>query len=622
MTSIPSSMTSMVRPINGGRYSMGASPTPNASGKKTQATSNNTEETDPSLARADETMLRSLARKYSVAEDEIVLVAETLSKEEQADFIKAADGAGNQLRHLVRTTKKLGKNHSPEERAQYLATTAKLNGADRWNFIKTCENAPSSRKLLISMVDQLKNNSGDDLSNFIEAAEVADVHAREFIAQAQGLQNDPAMTLIGFSDYLVAALKTGDAVSTFVDTADKLTISGITALTDLVNEKLDDTGISNFFRAVKGMQEDTLTTVMDLASRFSTMDRGNFLGALAQAGTHGDTFLTRVVAMDQGDGTRDTLSHFLEIMEKAEAKIGIAMVHFDAMDQAFAAGLSTIDMANYLEVVQNHEKHIEGIEALAGQLSGEDRSLFLYATARSEDIPGLMDEVKTLDGEERTAYLVEKANKGVGNDAFIYVKGLLGEAGYRNFQIAGELLHDETREIVMELVENQDADSRALVLKLATGSAESARGVVNLVPNLSKLDQETFFTMARDLDRHQQGKWIKAMDKGQNQATEILSLARTLGAPARESLAETVSGAKTKDLEAFLEMFDYLGREDEERIIFLKATDEVGTELGKLVEQSHKLMGHPTWSLHFTAFLNTVDMLRGPMIASHINTII
>ncbi len=643
MTSIPSSMTSMVRHVNAGSYSRTVRSAASSSGEKTQAVPPKTQQIETPVPRADETRLRALARKYSVAGADIIGLATTLSKEEQADFVRAADGAGNQLRNLMRTTKVLSYDHSPEERVQYLATAAKLDGSDCRNFIKTIENVPSSRKQLIFMVDRLEKSIGeDDLSNFLEAAEAADTHAREFIVQAQAFHGDPGMKVLEFSDYLMAAVKTGDAVSTFVDRADKLTTSGVTELTELVNEKLDDLGLSNFFTGTKGLQAETIATVIDLATHFSVRDRGNFLGALAQAGTHWDQFLSRVVELGEAPDAKENLSGFLDIMEKAEVKIGIAMAHFDAMDQGFAAGLSTVDMANYLDLVQGHGENLERIETLAGQLSGEDRSLFLYAAVRSKDIQGLVEEVETLDGEERTAFLVEMANNGIGDDAFIYVKGLLGEEGYRNFQIAGDLLHDESREILMEMVENQDAGSRTRFLQLAVGSGESARGVVNLVSTLSKQDQETFLAMTQALDRNQQGKWIKAMDKGQDQASGILSLARTRGGPARNALVKSVSGAKTKDLEAFLDIFDYMGRQ--EQTFFLKAADEVGTEVGNLVEQSHKLLaneGRGNWSVpgvyayseadfkeavgmphRFLGCLEAVDMMRGPMIASYIHCVI
>jgi hypothetical protein len=106
-----------------------------------------------------------------------------------------------------------------------------------------------------------------------------------------------------------------------------------------------------------------------------------------------------------------------------------------------------------------------------------------------------------------------------------------------------------------------------------------------------------------------------------------------------------VSGAETKDLEAFLEIFDYMGRQ--EQIMFLKASDEVGTHLGNLVKQSHKLMGQggkDGWAVPdvheyadsdyedsyfgkimpsgFLGCLEAVDMMRGPMIASYIDAVI
>ncbi|MCP4116122.1 MAG: hypothetical protein GY737_12095 [Desulfobacteraceae bacterium] len=624
MISISSSTASFATHANAGNSSAKTGAATSAAGKKDNSAST----TKTPVSRRDEVKLRELAREYSVSGDDIVDVMERLSKSEQADFVKAADGAGNQLRNLIRTTRVLGGNgHLPEERTKYLATAARLEAPDRRNFIRTIENAPSSREMLISMVDQLKKN--EDLSHFLKAAEAADKDAREFIGQAQRFSDDAGMDAKAFSNYLTAAAKTGDAVSNFVDTADKLTTSRVVDLTDLVNEKLDSPALDNFFRGTRGFHGDTIATIIDLSNDFSAKDRENFFSTLAQAGKFRKDFLSRVVELDQDN--RRNLSNFLEIAEKADAEIETAMVYFDVMNKEFAANLSTTDMANYLEIVQRHGKRMGAIEETAGKLSGEDRSLFLYGAAQGEDLPGLIAGGESLEGEELTAFLVEMANSGSGTDPFIYVKGLLGEEGYQDFKTAGEMLDENTQDKLIDLVENQESDSRTRFLKLAADSPESAKAMVDLVPTLSRQEQETFLDISSTLDRKKQTQWLTAMGKGRKHASEILSLARTLEPESRTHLAKAVGGAETKDLKEFVELFDYLGRQ--EQVFFLKAADDVGTHLGSLVEMTHGIMERWTTpdEYEYSDFgdvmptpiigcLEGVDMMRGGMVSFFIDT--
>jgi hypothetical protein len=106
-------MTSMARPVNAGSYSMTVRSSTPASGKKTQAVPQKKQKIETPVSSADETKLSALARKFSVGEGDIVYVAKTLSKAEQADFIRAADGARETLSHFLEIMEKAEGDYSP-----------------------------------------------------------------------------------------------------------------------------------------------------------------------------------------------------------------------------------------------------------------------------------------------------------------------------------------------------------------------------------------------------------------------------------------------------------------------------------------------------------------------------
>lgn len=574
--------------------------------------------TEPALD-GDGRILAALARKWSVPQKEITGLYSRLQGEEKENFFKAAQGAESQLRTLVNTTMDLSnpKVFGSEARREYLETAAGLGDEDRRHFIRTIGTDGKSRESLIRMVGKLSENE-EDLTHFLMAADAAGRDTRDFISQAEALLHDKKMDPESFTEYLKAAVKTGDDVARFVEGVSGIRTEKVVALAFLVNETLEGDDVTRLLSGMAGLDETERESVIAISSQLSDLDRGNFLKTLARAGKEKSLFLSEVEGI-RAHPTPDTdmdLSDFLAITEKADNRLDMAMFHMDEINKEFAKGLSRFDMVNYLDAMNGHNKEMDAIVETAGMLSGKDRSLFLYAAAKSGDVKDLMAKVASGSGEERSAFLLSAANGGLGRDQTIYMKGLLGEDAYGDYRKVADTLTAPKVEELVALVEDLDGLGRNEMLQVAAKMGGDTEDMVSVMTSLTMQDQKTFLGMTQLLGEKESGGFVSAMEQVKSRSHEILSRARTFDGPLRVNFAQAISGAKSKDVKGFLEVFDYMSRE--EQSVFLIAADDTGKNLGDLVEMAHVTMQMNRSAL--TDSMAGVEMMKGKMIGFFIDT--
>ncbi len=526
----------------------------------------------------------NLANMFNVSESVLADTMAPLNDQERKNFTDAAFKAGDQIGTLISTTKSLDE----KERSKFLAFAANLSNKDSEAFLTTITNAPKS---MDSIIQTGKRLSQDNLSNFLSSAHMSGREVGLLTKQVNYLldlkEEDSQKVLTG---YLAAAAKTGSMVTNFIKGTRHIASDTTGMIADFVNSKVANTDLTNFISVLQSGDNKAVATIIDISTSLSKQDLGNLLKAASQADKELNGLLRKSSSLSSKGG--DDLSNFLTTASKAEGKLGLLLNMSDNLDMSVTAKLSRVDTVNFLTAAKRDDGALGRLTKSADQLSGTDKSNFLYAAATTTtDLAVFLQQVSD-QGDEKSAFLSGVVNQHQNDtDPAAYMRGLLEQEDYENFKVAATQVGEEKLDQLVDITNDIRPTDRAGFLKIAAATKETTNEFLNKFQTMTADEQSMYVDLADGLGVDNLKKLAQAVNKTNENYSQFIDLAKELKGNDRSALDFFLSAAADAESTDFKTLVNLVGKlTQKEQHSFLRVASTVGHQLDSLMQMAEKTL--------------------------------
>lgn len=531
-------------------------------------------------------------------------LAHSLSDENWNKFVTNAMDAGDGLDTFLLSAGNLMNETlgADESLADFFEFTDRLATGDLSNFLAAVEDSPEE---LSNLLDTAAKLTDPELTSFLEAASFTKDDLGLFISEINDLidlQNEPGT----LSTYLQAAAKTGSNVMEFINATSEMKDVDQNRVANFVIHELDEEELDNFIQYIDMAGKNDIINLVDMAESLGEFDRKNLLTAAAGAQNHKKSFIQAV--KDFSLKSPDDFSNFLTTAANAEQGLGVVIKSADQIDFGFTATLSVVDTVNFLNAVQFDDSMIDELGKIGSSLSGEDKHLFLYAAAIAETgLDDFLTDVEKLEEEELSKFLLEFANQGIGvepgsdndidqdlpkMDSTVYMKAILDEKSYANFEKIASRLDEDQVEDFKEMVFDLKGDTRTDFMAAATAAGPETGNFLTMFDNLSHEDRENLLDISSGLSIKNREKFIQASVFSGEDVSKFITLAGELknddatGQALDDFL--TVASENPQDVKGLVAFTEQLNKG--QRKSFLSAAVNSDYQLGVLMDLGEKIL--------------------------------
>jgi len=576
-------------------------------------------------------------------------LVDDMSGEDRLNFLATLAQAGDELEHVVFTTENLEES----DRSLFLRTSVRMgSGDDLSNLIEVVKKTQGQTcSGFLDMADQLnrslKSIKADELKNFIAAAagspetvaeltsktiELGDEKNEEnnrenFLTAAAGSGEEladliavtDALEQIGLSGFLSTASRAGQGLSNLITLSS--TLNGNKALELFSTASvLDDKDLENYLLASHG-EKETLSKLSAVTSDLAGAEQTQFLELAADVTGSLSPLLEMVQKLDSESGdlgsfltaalkTGENLSGFMDMVQ------GVSDTD-RTQTLSFAADLSLFDLASFITAARKNDPG--DLVSTAGELSGKDKSYFLYASSLTRDAQGLIAQMDGLTDNEKSAFLFRAANTDPDSDSEQGLDGFLNDLDGMGEQARAAYLASERTRITAESgekaqyvylnaafdeqtidamlgadsrmddmlkdIDELDNDQRAVFLSVAaTAGEELMPDILDVVDKLGKEEAQTFMDFSQTLNNKDLANYVGAAqtaldgpDVGNALFERVTDMAKELSGAVREDFLNAAANTGSA-LDGFMDLTEQLG--GAQRGNFLIAADNIADSPG------------------------------------------
>ena len=444
----------------------------------------------------------NLARNADREVGRLIRVLDQMDDSRQADFLEAAQGAGDGLTSLLDLTQDM----APAKQVELINTLADLAPELRENFLVA---ADGNQETLAKLTHLSRNLSTEEQAVFFDLA------AREDTDQKQLFDIFAALDAPGRSQFLETARTADDRSQEFMDLMealdgpDRKTVLNVTA-------KLQFHDLTNF---LNGAQPDTAVQVATTANQLDEMDRSYFLYAASQE--HTDAKALSELTLKLSGENRENFLFVMANSPEGDARLmdRVAQGTDEELDTYLSRARQDMEKTGKAGVRQTYV-------FLRGVL---DEGIFEKVMDAGTDPQTLMEKLNAMDSTQRENFMDVAANAGTdameslvnltlkltGTDAdrFMETAGTLSGKSLDNFiQAADQTLAqngaDKTRlHKLMDLTQELTDSDQDNFLTAAAGAGKDLNRLVDMTEKLGGSRRSDFLiTAAYTAGREVQGR--------------------------------------------------------------------------------------------------------------------
>lgn len=573
-------------------------------------------------------------------------LVDDMSGEDRLNFLATLAQAGDELENVVLTAENLEES----DRSLFLRTSVRMrSGDDLSNLIEVVKKTQGqTRSGFLEMADQLNRSlesiKADELENFIAAAagspetvseltsktiELGDEenNRENFLAAAAGSGEELAdliavtdtLKQIGLSGFLSTASRAGEGLSNLIRLTPTLNNGKALELFNTASV-LEDKDLENYLLASRG-EKETLSKLSAVTSDLAGAEQSQFLELAADVTGSLAPLLGIVPKLDSESGdlgsfltaalkTGENLSGFMDMVQ------GVSDTD-RTQTLSFAADLSLFDLASFITATRKNDPG--DLVSTAGELSGKDKSYFLYASSLTRDAQGLIAQMDGLTDNEKSAFLFRAANTDPDSDSEQGLDGFLNDLdGMGEQERAAYLASERTRikaesgekaqyvylnaafdeptidamlgadsrmDDMLKDIDELDNDQRAVFLSVAaTAGEELVPDILDVVDKLGKEEAQTFMDFSQTLNSKDLANYVGAAqtaldgpDVGNTLFERITDMAKELSGAMREDFLNAAANTGNA-LNGFMDLTEKLG--GAQRGNFLIAADNIADSPG------------------------------------------
>lgn len=527
----------------------------------------------------------SLSRESSSPEASLGVNIDEFASSITRNFWKADDASKNAGDHRD-TFWQVSNSLKDEGELQiaYHEFAAGLSKKDLKHFLTALKTDPKNLSTIMKTAARL---SDEALSPFLEAASLVEGDFDEFNQHVNQMLDQKGTSSSAFQyTYLSAAVKTDSQIMQFIEDTGKMSEGDLKKLTKFINSELPGDDRDNFIEFFSFANRKDLNTLIDVTTGLNGKDKKNLLAAASWAENYTQAFMEHI-------GKGKDITDFLAVAAHSGKKLGTFLQLADNLDLQAISSLSLVNTANFLDAAAKPNARIQKLTQVGAQLEGEDKSYFFYAAAHDKvNQNDLLTKVQELTGTELSDFLIQTANQDEAHpDQAVYMKGLLTEAEYNDFQnTAKEVPHDMLIDLV-EMTNGFTGQLRSNFLKAGAASDQAAGEFISMLGNLSQEQQKSYLDVAMELDGERQKNFVQTSVKTKGQLSEFVQITKDLLKASTKILGSMrpldsfLSVAQDANSQDLLDFIHLVGQLDEtQKPGFLFTAQVTSLDLSELIQ--------------------------------------
>lgn len=419
---------------------------------------------------------------------------------------------------------------------------ATLEGDDLRNFMVAIHNSPGDLRSIINTASQL---TGDDRANFLRAAAAAGEKVTSLVSRVDKMLTETsANRQDALSSFLAAAAKAGprvtDLLTATANTGRRTTDSIVSFINNEITSREE---MENFGAILERADSREIEKIIGLAEGLADDERGKLLALAAGTDQRTLTQLTETLSSLARPGGQ--LGDFITTAVKAENRLDSLLKLRSQIDLAFTATLTAVDTVNFLDAAGQPGANPQELTRLGSRLTESQRSHLFYAAARpGNDQGALLRQAQRLPSAQLDDFLIAAANAGQAeNHRAIYMKGLLSEGEYRDFQQSAARLGERHFATLLSRANDYQDDTRADFLAVAATSRnrEDFRQLTARLDSLAPMKQADLLELARDLGHRELNQLFATVEKAGPEAGRLIALAGSLKHSSRDAFSNLLT---------------------------------------------------------------------------------
>ncbi len=434
--------------------------------------------------------IRALAATMEVPEKALMTLVSELGDQDRSNFLSSLAKSGDSARKFFIATERL----KGDDREAFLTFADQLSEEGIQDFLTAINNSPKEMK---SIMETASNLSEKDLDNYLSAAAMAGREV-DLLNEAVNDRLDKSGKPNGknLTGFLSAAAKSGTFVINLLEKIQGISEKTGGKILDFINTQEPGEDLDNFLMMMENASEAAITTIIDISPELTGQERKELLKTASHLGKNLDRFTGTIstLAIDHSGYKPAGLSDFIITAGKAGKQVGKLLDLSGQIDLGITSKLSAVDTANFLVAADKADGQLPLLTELAGSLEGNDKSNLLYGVAYTDvDPEKFLTQVKDLDGDVRSEFLLSAANQGQEKvEHAIFMKGILSSKAYENFKTAAESIGDGRTEELVAITNELDDTDRNNFLKMASTAGDTTDKLLNVATAVSGTERKEF----------------------------------------------------------------------------------------------------------------------------------